>query len=201
MKKVGVVLVALLGLVSVAVGGTIDGKIVGWSDKGPSLQRPVVVWLEGVPTSTVSKTELVMAQHNGQFVPPFLVIVAGQTVNMPNEDEVAHNAYSISGAKKFDLGYYSKGELKTVTFDRTGLVDVHCLIHGFMRAKILVVPNPYYSTVAADGSFRIRNVPEGTFTLAVWGDGMRSFSHEVTVPAGNKTLTLVLPSLTLASQK
>ena len=131
-----------------------------------------------------------MAQHGGQFVPPFLIVVAGQTVNMPNEDDVAHNVYSVSPAKQFDLGYYAKGDLKTVTFDRPGMVEVLCLIHAFMRARILVVPNPYYATIAADGTFHIRNVPAGTFTLNFWADGMTSFSQEVTVSQGVKQVSV-----------
>ena len=70
-----------------------------------------------------------------------------------------------------------------------------------MRAKILVVPNPYYSMVAADGSFRIRNVPAGEYIFTFWGDRMASFSQEVSVPASGKPLTVRVPSLDAASQK
>jgi hypothetical protein len=123
-------------------------------------------------------------------VPSFLIVVAGQTVAMPNEDEVAHNVYSMSPAKQFDLGYYAKGDPKSVTFDRPGIVDVLCLIHTFMRARILVVPNSYYAMVAADGTFRIRNAPAGTSTLTFWADGMTSFTQEVTVPEGAKAVSV-----------
>jgi hypothetical protein len=135
-----------------------------------------------------------MARHGGQFVPSFLVVVAGQTVSMPNEDEVAHNVYSLSTTKQFNLGYYARGEHKTVTFDRPGLVEMLCVIHSFMRAKILVVPNKYYATVAADGSFHIRNVPAGTFTLTFWTDGVAPFGQEVTVPEGGKPLIIRISS-------
>jgi plastocyanin len=199
--QLGVVLIALLAPISVAAGD-IEGRIVGWSRNSLSGQHPAVAWLEGVPIAIVSTTEPVLAQRSGQFVPPFLVVVVGQTVIMPNEDDVAHSAYSISATKKFDLGYYLKGERKTVTFDRPGEVDVLCLIHSFMRAKILVVPNPYYSSVAADGTFRIRNVPEGTFTLTFWRDGMAlPLTQEVTVPAGGKSLRVLVPALSTTSQK
>ena len=182
--------VAVPGLASVAAGGNIDGKVVGWSGSVPSQQHPVVVWLEGIPAETASKIEPVMTQRGGQFVPPFLVVVAGQTVSMPNEDEVAHNVYSLSAARQFNLGYYAKGDRKTVTFDRPGMVEVLCLLHTFMRAKILVVPGPYYAMVAADGTFHIRNVPAGKFTLIFWRDGMASFSREVIVSDGGKPVAL-----------
>ena len=205
-------MIAVLGLAPFAAAGNIDGKIAEWSGNLLSSQGAAVVWLEtaqgtaavwleGVRTTAPGKNEPVMAQRGGQFVPSFLVVVAGQTISMPNEDEVAHNVYSVSVAKEFNLGYYAKGDLKTVTFDHPGLVEVRCLIHGFMRAKILVVPNRYYSTVAADGSFHIRNVPAGKFTLIFWGDGQVPFNEEVTVPAGGKPLMVHLPSRDTPSQK
>ena len=188
MRQVATLFLAVIGLASNASAGDIDVKIVGWSRAFPSPEHPAVVWVEGLPTRPVNKNEPVMAQHGGQFVPPFLIVVAGQTVNMPNEDEVAHNVYSLSPTKLFDLGFYAKGDVKRVTFDRPGLVEVLCQIHAFMRARILVVPNPYYATIAVDGSFRIRNLPAGTFTLTFWADGMTSFSQQVTVPQEAKAV-------------
>jgi len=171
---------AVLGLVCLAFGGDIDGHAMRLSRPAQS-QHPAVVWLEGAQSQALSN-EPVMAQRGGKFVPSFLVVVAGQTVIMPNQDQVAHNVYSLSTVKTFNLGFYAKGDVKTVTFDRPGLVDVLCVIHNFMRAKILVVPNPYYAMIAVDGSFHIRNVPPGTYTLRFWKEGVAPFSQIVRVP-------------------
>ncbi len=186
------ILVSILGLASIAAGGNIDGTIGGWSASSLSSQRPAVVWLDGVEMPATSKKDPVMAQRGGQFVPSFLVVVAGQTVDMPNEDQVAHNVYSVSDTKRFNLGYYAKGELKSVNFDQPGLVDIYCLIHRFMRAKILVVPNPYYSMVAANGSFHIPRVSAGHYILNFWSDGIPSFKQEITVNPGGKPMLVKL---------
>jgi plastocyanin len=201
MKLVMLALVSVLGLASAAAGGNIDGTIEGWSEEPHSSRLPAVVWLEGVNMPATNKKDPVMTQRGGQFVPSFLVVVAGQSVDMPNEDEVAHNVYSVSDAKSFNLGYYAKGELKAVTFDRPGMVDVLCLIHSFMRAKILVVPNPYYSLVAADGSFHIHNAPTGRFVLAFWGEGITSSVQEIAVPAGSKPISVQLPAQNTAPRR
>jgi plastocyanin len=190
MRHISFTPIAVLVLVSLVSAGDIDGKIVKSSGRPFSPDHPSVVWLEGAQPQTPIKAEVVMAQRSGQFVPSFLVVVAGQTVSMPNEDPIAHNVYSDSPVKRFNLGYYAKGDIRAVTFDRPGMVDVRCLLHGSMRATILVVPNPYYATVAADGSFRIRNVPPGAFALTFWADGMASFSQAVTVPQDGKLVTV-----------
>lgn len=194
MRQIISVLLMVLVTVSVAVSGTIDGTIDGWSAQWSNPTQPAVVWLEGKVTFKASKIRPVMAQRGGQFVPPFLVVVAGQTVDMPNEDDVAHNVYSLSAAKSFNLGYYAKGDHKSVTFDRPGVVDARCLIHSFMTAKILVVPNPYYAIIEPDGNFRIRHVPAGRFTLTLWSPSLTMFREEVTVPAGNRRVTLRIPA-------
>jgi plastocyanin len=202
MKRLSTTLLSVFSLAAFASGGTIAGKIVGWPPGSLAPQRTAVVWLDGAPVLIAGKADPVMVQSGGQFVPNFLVVVVGQTVDMPNDDQVAHNVYSLSGAKNFNLGYYAKGELKTVTFDRPGVVDVLCLIHSFMRARILVLSSSSYSSIATDGSFRIRNVPAGSFTLKFWGDGMDSFSQDVIVPADNKPVmvSFPLPKSSLTSQ-
>lgn len=201
MKEAFLILLAVVGVASNAAGGDINGRIAGWSRNSPSSQRPGVVWLVGIETKPPRNNEPVMAQHGGQFVPPFLIVVAGQTVSMPNEDQVAHNVYSLSPAKQFDLGFYAKGEHKAVTFDRPGIVDVQCLIHAFMRARILVVPNQYYSTIAADGTFHIRNVPAGRFSLTFWADGMTAFIREVSVPSDTTAVSVIVSWPDSSSQK
>jgi plastocyanin len=184
MRRIAFMLVCLPSLASAAVAGAVAGKIAGWSPNGP---RHGVVWLEGNTDAPTPRPAAVMGQQGGQFVPSFLVVVVGQTVEMPNLDDVAHNVYSFSAPRAFNLGFYAKGENKSVTFDRPGLEEIACSIHNFMRAKILVVPNGYYSTIAADGSFRIRGAPAGTYTLKFWADGMNATSREVNVAAGGIT--------------
>jgi plastocyanin len=192
MRRLLLSFIAVPCLVCFSAAGNVDGKISKQTGNAFSREHPAVVWLEGINAGAMSSEMPVMAQHGGQFVPPFLVVVSGQTVAMPNEDDVAHNVYSISAAKAFDLGFYAKGVRKTVTFDRLGLVEVGCVIHSFMRARILVVPNKYWAMVAADGTFHIRNVPPGTFSLKYWDDGGTSFTQLVTVPEGGKSVAVSL---------
>jgi plastocyanin len=182
MRRIISIFLCWLSLASAACAGTIAGKAVGWPPGSGNKSRNGVVWLEGRVEASTARPDAVMEQQGGRFVPSFLVVVVGQTVEMPNLDDVAHNVYSFSPPKTFNLGFYAKGEHKSVTFDRPGVEELACSIHNFMRAQILVVPNSYYSTIAADGSFRIRGVAPGTYTLKFWADGMNPVSREVNIP-------------------
>jgi plastocyanin len=181
---------SLVWLASVAAAGSVSGKVVGWSSGDSSAPRFGVIWLEGGRSGPPPTANVVMAQRGGRFVPSFVVAVVGQGVEMPNEDEVAHNVYSLSPQHEFNLGLYAKGEHKVVTFDRPGLVEVGCSIHTFMQGKILVVPSSFYSFVDASGGYHIRDVPAGRYFLRFWGDGFAPTSVAIAVTATGFELIL-----------
>ena len=190
MRWLALFLGLVLCLAQFAFCGDIEGRVNGWQAPGPGVAHHAVVWLTDVPESTASEskfaTKPMMSQAKGKFMPPFLIVVSGQTVAMPNEDDIAHNVYSNSAPKKFNLGFYAKGDYRVVTFDKLGVVEVGCAIHQGMHATIFVVPNSYYAAIKEDGTFNLSNVPKGKYTLKLWGDSIGSNTREVTVSAAGK---------------
>ncbi len=85
-----------------------------------------------------SAAEYEIAQRNKAFAPVYLKIKVGDVVNFVNDDPFAHNVYSLSETKSFDVGSYPKGQGKQITFDKPGQVFVECAIHPFMKMKIEV---------------------------------------------------------------
>ena len=67
-----------------------------------------------------------------------MTIRVGDSIRFLNEDPWVHNVFSLSPAKKFDLGSYPKGESKTVTFDAPGEVEIECSIHPQMQLHLKV---------------------------------------------------------------
>jgi plastocyanin len=140
------------------------------------------VWIDGLSASALPEERPVLSQRSVQFSSPLIVVVAGQTVDMPNEDDVAHNVYSSSAAKPFNLGIYPKGGTRHVTFDRVGVVDVRCSIHRRMSARIVVVPNFYYAVTTIGGRYQIANVPAGAYRLHAWAQGFSELEQWINVP-------------------
>ncbi|HEU4558776.1 MAG TPA: carboxypeptidase regulatory-like domain-containing protein [Longimicrobium sp.] len=124
-----------------------------------------------------------LSQQDTAFRPAVLVVPVGTSVNFPNLDPFFHNVFSYSASKRFDLGRYPRGESRTVTFDRPGVVKVYCEIHQWMRSAVLVVENPFHDQVGADGRFSIQGVPAGRYRLAVWDFDRGQRVVDVTVPA------------------
>jgi plastocyanin len=144
---------------------------------------PVVVFLSGKVGARPASSEPIMAQRDTSFQPPLLIVPVGTTIRFPNEDKFFHNVFSYSKAKRFDLGRYPRGESKTVTFDDPGAVTVLCEIHKWMRAAVIVVENRYHATVDESGSFRIPDVPPGTYEIVFWHPDRGRKTFNVVVPA------------------
>ena len=134
-----------------------------------------VVSVEGVSSesvkaqlSAVKSKKAVLDQRELKFVPYVLPVAVGTTVDFPNNDKSWHNAYSKSDVKKFDLGLYSPGKTRSVTFDKAGVARILCNVHPNMEAFVVVKEHPYFAAPDNRGNYRLDGVPLGKLRLAVW---------------------------------
>lgn len=128
-----------------------------------------------------------LRQRDERFSPHVLPILAGTTVEFPNDDAVFHNVFSLSSARTFDLGRYARGSSRSVTFPNEGVVQVFCHIHADMSAFVLVLDNPFFVIPDADGRFVIEGVPPGAYQLVAWHERIKPMSMPVRVDAGRAT--------------
>lgn len=156
-------------------GGTKPNAYVGQLSGSEGHSGPVVAADSGygvayvVDVAGAAPAEPALLDQNGQkFIPRILAVVVGQTVEFRNSDKVFHNVFSYSPPKRFDLGRYPRGKSKRLTFQKAGFVQVFCDIHSEMRADIVVVPGPHYTYLDSEGRFRIKGVPAGRHTVAIW---------------------------------
>lgn len=162
----------------------------------PDLRRGVV-YLESAPRSAFDEREparAVMDQRNERFVPHVLAVMVGSVVEFPNSDLTYHNVFSLSRAKRFDLGRYAAGKSKSVRMDRPGVVRVFCDIHSHMSAFVLVLNHPFFDVTDTDGRFELPALPAGTYTVVGWYEGEARVSSPVVVQPGNwSEVDLVVP--------
>jgi plastocyanin len=79
-----------------------------------------------------------VSQAKKAFTVGVLKAKVGDTVTFRNDDEFAHNVFSLSDAQSFDLGSYKKGEVRSVKLTASGTIEVECAIHPEMKMKIEV---------------------------------------------------------------
>jgi plastocyanin len=149
---------------------------------------PAVVFLRGrVPGARFETERVRLAQNDTSFVPAVAVIPVGGIVEFPNHDPFFHNVFSYSSPARFDLGRYPQGESKQVRFEEAGIVRVYCEVHETMRSAVIVNENPFYAVLQPDGSFSIRNVPEGRYELELWHPDVRGKVVPIVVESGKAT--------------
>jgi plastocyanin len=175
--------VAAVALAVPAAGGTITGRVDLVDKPGRRISdlSDVVVYLDDVKVKPRPATAS-MVMKGKAFIPHVVVVPVGGTVDFPNEDPIFHNAFSVSGDNRFDLALYKRPKTGSQTFQHPGVVKVYCNIHPQMSAVVVVVDNPYFAKVAADGTFTVESVPAGKHRLKAWHERAGDAAVEVTVP-------------------
>jgi plastocyanin len=178
-----------------AAAAPLELQFVGPDGKG--IKGGVVMTLRSTDASRPLARPIaaVMNQADRQFMPHVLVIPLGSKVSFPNGDTVAHQVYSFSAAKRFELALYSgKAVPPPETFEREGVVSVGCNIHDQMRAYIYVVAAQYFGRADKDGRWSVPNVEQGEYQLTIWHPLSRGsgpvLEQRVTIGADGASLTL-----------
>lgn len=175
----GALLVACL-----AQAGEVKGTV---SAPGLKSVQNIAVYIDAVPGRKFDSpvAHATVDQRNKTFIPHTLVILRGTTVDFLNSDHVAHNVYwpSINGNKalRHSLTVVSPGHVKSFQFDNLGVANLFCNLHLEMAGYIVVVPTPYFALTGNDGTFSIKDVPPGTYTLKTWSEDGKPSTQTVTI--------------------
>jgi plastocyanin len=161
--------------------GDIHGKVVA---RGVRNSADAVVYIDRIAGKTFSPPaeHAKIDQKNMQFKPRVLPIVAGTTVDFLNSDAVLHNVFSPdSCADRFNLGTWPQGQVKSFTFKKECFASLLCKVHPEMEGFVVVLPTPYSAVTAADGSYAIKDVPDGNYTVKVWHPKLKAAQKNVAV--------------------
>lgn len=119
------------------------------------------------------------------------VVAAGSILRFDNQDPVKHSphTYEVRGRVRDtihnqDLEGY--GYLKlAVKFKKEAakLVKLECDQHEHMQNWFYRVENPYYAFSGPDGTFKIDQIPPGTYKLIAWHPILGEQEQEITINA------------------
>jgi plastocyanin len=175
-----------LGLLSLALAlpaaaGDLHGKVVC---KGVRDCADAVVYVGAIAGKTFPPPakHALMDQKNLVFTPHILPILVGTTVDFLNSDTVLHNVFTPDAcADKFNLGTWPQGHTKSYTLKKECVAVLLCKVHPEMEAYAVVVPTPYFTLAKPDGTYRIADVPDGSYTVKVWHPKLKPAEKPVTV--------------------
>jgi plastocyanin len=112
----------------------------------------------------------VLDNKDCRFEPHVIFVQTGQDLIVKNSDSVGHNSNIATVKNPPSNNLIPAGGESSVKFssDEAIPAQVTCNIHPWMKAWLLVRPNPYAAVSAADGSFEIKGVPAGEVELQFW---------------------------------
>ena len=133
----------------------------------------------------VPPTEVLLDQKGCRYIPHTLGIMAGQKLKVTNSDQTAHNVHpSPKSNKEWNQSQAAGAEPIIQTFTRAEVVvPVKCNQHPWMKSNIGVLKHPLFAVSGENGSFEIKGVPPGTYTVATWHEKYGEKTQSVTVGA------------------
>lgn len=169
----------LAGLVDGARAGELVGRVTDAS-RAPVPNAVIALYAVNSPhavnraadSPVAPLPEVVMDQRGVQFAPHVVVVRRGTAVRFPNSDDIRHQVYSFSPAKRFNLPLYHGVPAKPEVFAQAGEVVLGCNIHDKMLGYIYVVDSPWFAKTDAAGALHITDVPAGNYRAQLWYPGL-----------------------------
>ncbi|GAB4566354.1 MAG: hypothetical protein Tsb0020_17980 [Haliangiales bacterium] len=130
---------------------------------------------------------VVVDQQECMYVPRVVGVMAGQELLVKNSDPTYHN---VRGTKhehtEWNLGQppHAPAITRKALGEPGEVVTLRCDIHPWMRGYAVISDHPYFDVSAADGSFALKGVPAGRYTIEAWHPELGDKRAEVTVKPG-----------------
>ncbi len=149
--------------------------------------KNAVVWLTDIQEGKGWKAggePIALHQIGCRFTPHVFIVPAGETFHILNSDGIFHNVHT-RGSENRPINKAQPKFLKRlqVKLSSPEFVRVKCDAHDWMSAWIAVAAHPYYAVTDEAGSYRLEDIPPGTYTLEFWHEKLGTRTQQVTVSA------------------
>ena len=161
----------------------------------------VIVYLKNVDyKGSVTKTQAILDQKGCVYTPHVMGVMKGQEILIKNSDATLHNIHGLPKVNtEFNFAMPKVLKEKKMTLVKSEeAFKVKCDVHPWMSAYVQVFDHPYFAVTSKDGSYKIDNIPAGTYEVVAWQEKFKdkTVSHQVTDGEGNskQDFTFVKPS-------
>jgi len=156
-----------------------------------SLQNVFVYIKDGLGNKYIfdTPTEPVKLDQKGcHYTPHVLGVRVTQPLEVINSDATLHNVHGMPETnREFNFGQVVAGMKNTVTFTAPEvMIPFKCDVHSWMYAYIGVVNDPYFAVTGNGGTFELKTVPPGTYTIEAWHEKLGRQTQSVTLGEKDK---------------
>jgi plastocyanin len=139
-------------------------------------------------TFPASTTPATLDQNGCHYKPHVLGVMVNQPITITNSDKTTHNIH-FTPKNNPDWNQSQVNGAAAMTHKLAVaevLVPVKCNQHPWMKSYVGVTKHPFFAVTGEDGSFTIKGVPAGKYTVVAWHEGGANGTEktmEVTVAA------------------
>ncbi|MBX3159279.1 MAG: TonB-dependent receptor [Deltaproteobacteria bacterium] len=132
----------------------------------------------------VPAAPVVIDQKQCMYTPRVVGMIAGQKLLVRNSDGTFHNVHAkVAGATLWNKPMpEASPDLSLDGAPKAGdVAALSCGAHPWMSAFAVVQDHPYFAVTPEDGTFEIRGLAPGTYTLEAWHPslGMKSMTVKI----------------------
>jgi plastocyanin len=168
---------------------TRDQKVCGQGVPNESVEvasghlENVVITLKGSGLPKPPPQTITIDQRQCRYRPHVQAAGVGSTLQILNSDPMLHNIHGYMGQQTlFNLAMPIQGQKIPRPLPRAGLVSIKCDVHSWMQGFVVVTDAPF-AVVGEDGSYVIKGLPAGSYTVTAWHEKLGEKTAQVTVPA------------------
>ncbi len=129
-------------------------------------------------------TPAVVKQADCMYVPRVQGAVAGQVVQVENDDKTMHNVHTYKGQETILNQGQPAGSpaiKKENLASEAAVLKFKCDVHPWMAGFLVVTDHPFFQTTGTDGAFKLDKVPAGKYTVEAWHSKYGLKTAQVTV--------------------
>jgi Carboxypeptidase regulatory-like domain len=155
------------------------------SGPGDTLKDVVVYISAGDQGSAPATSSARYDQKGCEYIPHVAVMETNQPLQIYTNDPVAHNIHPMPKVNEEWNKSQPPGSPPIDTkWEKPEFIPVKCNIHPWMHGYFVVLKTSHYGVTGDDGTYAIKNLPPGKYTLTAWQEHMGTLTQEVTVSGG-----------------
>ena len=149
----------------------------------------VVLTVPGVKVAAPS--EAPVTNDKCRFGPRVSLVRPNGTVAMTSKDTVLHTMHAAAADTRvlFNVSLPIPNMTISKPIDKPGVVMLTCSTHTWMRGYLFVTEE-LSAMSSADGSFKLDNVPAGSYDIRVWHEALKAAVPTKVVVKDGETITL-----------
>ena len=147
----------------------------------------VVVYVSAGDQGSVAATQAVRYDQKGcQYVPHVAILQVNQRMEIYNDDKTSHNIHPLAKANpEWNKSQPPGTPPLHETFAKPEFIAVKCNIHPWMHGYFVVLNTSHVTESGEDGTYSLKGLPPGKYTITAWHERFGTQTQEVTVGSGD----------------